>query len=305
MYVLDLSVAPEEQEDFYPGTQHPLIPYSLTRFPGGEEHICIDDTNVDGAYPVLIICRTASSSALIQLMLAVDALRELDLDQLYLFLPYVPYARQDRVGVEGEAHSLRAFSRFINSMGFVKVFTFDNHSDVSTALIERCYNVPSATVIKYEVEPILFSRENELFHIVSPDAGALKKIYGVIEVLNHPVQSPVIGMKHRDMKTGEISHTSIISESPLLGYPALVVDDICDGGRTFIELAKVLKTKDVGLLYLYVTHGIFSNDAIPKLLEHYDRVITTDSLNQTVNLSKLTPEQRDRVIVVPLQLPDL
>jgi ribose-phosphate pyrophosphokinase len=44
----------------------------------------------------------------------------------------------------------------------------------------------------------------------------------------------------------------------------VIVDDICDGGRTFLEIAKTIRSKKRNIsifgdkIYLVVTHGIFS-----------------------------------------------
>jgi len=77
----------------------------------------------------------------------------------------------------------------------------------------------------------------------------------------------LIGAKDRDVKTGNITRTSI---TPIVhGGNAIIVDDICDGGRTFIELAKCLKPA-CDKVYLYVTHGIFSKglDVFDGLIDH-------------------------------------
>ena len=82
--------------------------------------------------------------------------------------------------------------------------------------------------------------------------------------------------KSRDLATQEISDTTINGD--VKGKNLLVVDDICDGGRTFIELGKVLREKQCGELSLFVTHGIFSY-GIDQLLDVYDRIYTTDSFH--------------------------
>jgi ribose-phosphate pyrophosphokinase len=61
--------------------------------------------------------------------------------------------------------------------------------------------------------------------------------------------------------TGNITATKVDSNtSTFVGSNKrfLIVDDICDGGRTFTELAKVLKKWTDMPVDLYVTHGIFS-----------------------------------------------
>ena len=56
----------------------------------------------------------------------------------------------------------------------------------------------------------------------------------------------------------------------------IIVDDICDGGRTFIELGKIIR-KDYDRLILCVTHGIFSKGVEP--LDVFDEIYSTNSWN--------------------------
>lgn len=110
--------------------------------------------------------------------------------------------------------------------------------------------------------------------LVSPDAGALKKIYKVSEYLGG---IPVIECsKKRDVRTGQLSGFSVYEED-LKGKHCVVVDDICDGGGTFLGLATALKEKNAGKLSLIVSHGIFSKGFDP-LKEHYDTVFTTNTV---------------------------
>jgi len=91
--------------------------------------------------------------------------------------------------------------------------------------------------------------------LVAPDAGALKKVSSIAKALG---TQWVRADKSRDPATGEITGTVVYSEH--VGQrDFLIVDDICDGGRTFIALAEALRPLTDGRVYLYVTHGIFSS----------------------------------------------
>ena len=62
----------------------------------------------------------------------------------------------------------------------------------------------------------------------------------------------------------------------LEGRTAIITDDICDGGYTFIKVAEQLKAKGASKVILFVTHGIFSKglDVFEGLIDH---VYTTTS----------------------------
>jgi len=64
--------------------------------------------------------------------------------------------------------------------------------------------------------------------------------------------------KRRDVRTGKIEETVVHYRPEFHGRNCVMVDDICDGGKTFIEIAKKLKEKNCGKIFLVVTHGIFS-----------------------------------------------
>jgi ribose-phosphate pyrophosphokinase len=180
-----------------------------------------------------------------------------------LTIPYVPFSRQDRVNHLGESFSLAVFANLINSLGFQRVVVHDPHSDVTPALIHNC-----EVVEQYEGVRILIRNTiTEPFWLVSPDAGALKKTHKLAQVLARSSGNLCLGIiessKHRNTATGEITGTVIhstedFSQPPFDKHMFVVVDDICDGGRTFIELGKELRKQGAQKIHLYVTHGFFT-----------------------------------------------
>ena len=113
--------------------------------------------------------------------------------------------------------------------------------------------------------------------LVSPDAGAYKKVFGVGQLFG--IENIITASKVRDVKTGKILSTelpSIKKYNDSMKY--VIVDDICDGGKTFIELSKAIKEqKSDAKIYLIVTHGIFSKGC-DELMEHIERIYTTNSI---------------------------
>ena len=110
--------------------------------------------------------------------------------------------------------------------------------------------------------------------VVSPDAGAEKRAGKVAKLLGVPL---IHGWKTRDVNTGKLKGFGL--EGSTIAGPLLVVDDICDGGGTFLGLADVINARGLQA-DLYVTHGIFSNaENTAKLLDSYGKVICTDSIN--------------------------
>ena len=252
------------------------LQYEHSTFPGGEVFFRLNEASIKNILMmnnkdkvINITARIYDSNDLLMLIMAVDAIRGVSQTQglnpvtINLKLPYVPYARQDRVCSPGESFSLKAFCKLINSLDLNSVELFDPHSTVTTALLDKSYE----DTIAYEkfIEDSVLGLGDTKFAVVSPDAGALKKVHSIAKYLHKKCclsDDIIVGAKVRDMASGKILHTSVNTDN-LNGMDCVIFDDICDGGRTFVELALVLKNKGAGKIGLVVSHGIFSKGLIP------------------------------------------
>ena len=246
------------------------LSFETLTFNGGEEHIRFlsDLTEYDEDNEFRITARLKSSKDIMQLLLVTDALRRgVRPKVLTCFIPYMPYARQDRVCNDGESLSVAVMAQLINSCKFDRVDILDPHSDVVGALINNISITDQTTLLR----PIALKSKDHGYTIVSPDAGATKKAMGVARAFNSPI---VEASKVRETKSGNIIATEVHGD--VTGQDCLIVDDICDGGRTFIELAKKLKVRGAKSVALFATHGIFSK-GLNVLKAYIDQVYTTNS----------------------------
>lgn len=251
---------------FKPFPREKEIIFQSFTFSGGEPHIKINP-DFDVNQKVIITHRLNSFNDLGLLCITVDALRRMDVKIIELFIPYFPAARQDRVMIKGESLSVKVYADIINTLQLEKVFVFDAHSEVTAALVNNCEVIPNHTFIKTVIEQI-----GNAVKLISPDGGALKKIYKVSEFLGGV--EVVECSKSRDVKTGRLSGFKVYNDD-LQGIDCLIVDDICDGGGTFVGLAEELKKKNAGKLYLAVSHGIFNKGF--EVLDCFDKIFTTNS----------------------------
>lgn len=235
------------------------VKYECFKFPCGEMHVRLIDPDYIKVSEVGIHFDFERTEEVIELLLLVDSLRNEDVKVGALYMPYVPFSRQDRVAVQGDCFSLKVFANLINSLNIPYVFVTDPHSDVTSALINNI-QIWSQSDVFHEY----FAGKKD-FYLISPDAGASKKIYSLSKYVD--CIEVVECSKTRDPKTGEIKGIRI----PLLdfnGKDCYIVDDIVDGGRTFIEIAKILKKRNCGKVVLMVSHGFFT-----KGLEVFDGLI--------------------------------
>lgn len=232
-------------------------------FNGGECHISIEHIDIHQNTDVYAHLKDATD--ILRLMMTIDAIRRANFTtQIDLTIPYVPYARQDRVCNKGEALSIKVMSDMINMLNCRTVTIHDPHSDVTPALINNCITVEQAELLTHEqIKKVI--REHNLT-LIAPDAGAEKKTRKAAQQLQ---VNALFCSKNRDVRTGDIIGNTIPTDVTAQNY--LIIDDICDGGRTFTELAKSLKNAGAKDLYLYVTHGVFSS-GLETLKPHFKHV---------------------------------
>lgn len=242
-------------------------------FSGGEAHVKLKIAPMQYDHYCKITTRLHSGDDIMTLLMATDALRRFGVRVIDLFVPYLPYARQDRVMVKGEPLSLKVFADLINAQHYERVYSFDVHSDVTDAVFNNFIHHDNHKFVKR----ILETKKDYL--LVSPDAGALKKIYKLVESLNYK-DEVVIGIKNRNITDGRITNIDIASNGTIIkDRDCYIPDDILDGGRTFIELSQKLKGLGAKSVNLIISHGIFSKGLKPLFDIHngIDRIYTTNS----------------------------
>jgi len=252
---------------FTPLGNQNIINFEQFTFSGGEPHLKIT-TDLENVEEVTITHRIRSFNDVGILLLAVNALRNIGVQKLHAFIPYFPAARQDRIMITGEPLSVKVYADIINSQHFNSVTVFDPHSEVTPALLNNCKVMYNYTFVERVTQQL-----TEDLVLISPDGGALKKIYKVASYLQK--YEVVECSKVRDVKTGKLSSFKVYHED-LQGKDCLIIDDICDGGGTFLGLAQELKKKNAGNLYIAVSHGIFSKGT-ELLNQYFSKIFTTDS----------------------------
>ncbi len=249
-------------------------------FPGGEVGVDINKLSQLNGMDVQRVCvdaRIQNSDDVMALVMTTNALRqEFPLAKFMLDMPYVPYARQDRVCNRGEALSIQAFADIVNMLKYDIVQIVDPHSPVTTAVIKNCH-----VRDQYDIFKDIKSSFRE-WTIVAPDQGATKKCEEFAKKVG--AAGVITFQKTRELSTGKITGMKCLDTIDPDGK-YLVLDDICDGGRTFIELAEHMHY--VGNLELAVTHGIFSK-GFEVVGASYDHVYTTDSFGPILSGPTLT-----------------
>ena len=179
-----------------------------------------------------------------------------------LTLTYLPYGRQDKEVSNNSTFALHTFAKLLNSLEFSDVFCNDPHSEVASKLINNFYPV-------YPIDEVCrVAKLVESNTLCYPDKGAVSKYTKVFDF------SYIYGEKVRDQSTGNILNYKLVGDPA--GKNILIVDDICDGGMTFILLTKDLLVAGAKSVTLFVTHGIFSKGVKVLLNAGIQRIFTQD-----------------------------
>jgi ribose-phosphate pyrophosphokinase len=260
--------------------------YEISRFPDGQQSIRIIERNYDTflslrdrTNSITIKSRLNTFQDLELIICANQALKEIGVKSVKLYIPYCIGGRSDRKFQEGGINYIKTvIAPIINSQNFDEVIIMDAHSDVLEACINNFVNYSNYQLLKMALREIDNKNDaQERICLVSPDAGAYKKVFDVATWFK--INKIITASKVRDVNTGKILRTevpSIENHSDEIKY--VIVDDICDGGRTFIELATAIKNqKPNAKIYLVVTHGIFSS-GFDFLVQYLDGIFCTNSV---------------------------
>jgi ribose-phosphate pyrophosphokinase len=238
---------------------------TITIFPDGQPHINLQ--NIEEGDEVKVICSITDTSKLLQLLETANALDNLFALKKVLVIPYLMAARYDRLMQHGDSIDLKVVADLINLCGFSKVYLYDVHSEVSLLLIKNAIGITNEELVKaYDMPDAV---------LICPDAGASKKV-GKYFGWNSNIKEIVYCSKNRDLATGKIS-LEILEPQECAGRNCVIIDDICDGGGTFLAIAEKIKPAHLTLI---VTHGIFSK-GFDTLHKYFQQIIVSNSLYKT------------------------
>ena len=259
---------PRGLESLGSGNFH-IVKVQESSFPSGcEEYVRVIDRGYryDFSDGIQISIRIQSARDIMRLFMATDAIRRAGCKKVHAYIPYLPYARQDRVCSSGESLSAAVMANMINAQGYESVTSIDPHSDVMPALINNYQSIGHSGHL------ISAMRDNADAVLCSPDAGAVKRVSSFAKGV---LYSGDIIEASKKRVNGAI-YTKPITDD-LTGRSVIIVDDICDGGGTFIGLASKLKEAGAKKVILCVSHGLFTKGVEVLYEGGIDAIYTTNS----------------------------
>jgi len=252
-------------------------------FPDGQPHIRVYE------FDPVVVCRITTPRDLFNVVM-LAAIYDKARKPLQLEILYLMGARMDRALSDHEPYTLDAVCHVINVLPLNRVSVFCPHSQAVSDLLYGYTPVPQVVEDSFysaaimhglaslrlleAASPADIRQESRDYPIsfVYPDLGAQKRMSKSDLLMWHANANTVVMMKDRDERTGRINGIQIVAGKPQ--KVCVIVDDLCDGGATFVGAAKCLRQAGAESVILAVPHGVFSK-GIP--LEGIDFIATTNS----------------------------
>lgn len=235
------------------------IGYKVIRFPDGEVHLQLDEINRKETVKVVLRIRNAEDLFLLMQLSDILHRQEVVVDELHI--PYLMSMRCDRVFSFDRPFSLRIVSEAIKEIGARQVFLYEPHSAKSCIM---------TYAIAKEITREFAFRYANTSTICYPDKGAQDR-YDLFRN-----DGELLCEKVRDAATGQLMSFRVTNPDDFGGGEITVVDDLCDGGGTFIGLAPKLRELNPTKMRLVVTHAVQLN-GIKRVAEVYDEVVITNT----------------------------
>jgi ribose-phosphate pyrophosphokinase len=196
-----------------------------------------------------------------------------------LRIPCMFQQQHDRRFQSNQSFELKLVCDFINSCNFSRVEVFHPHSDSTQMGLNNCFILDNSVFIG----SVLAEMEDHTPILLSTDAGSFKWINKLADKLEYTGEV-YCANKSRDAETHKL--TQVVDRQDFGGANILVLDDLCVYGGTFIGLAKMLKERNAGKLYLAVSH-ITVQSPNAELENYYDAIYCTNSKFDTYSLNKI------------------
>ena len=265
-----------------------LVNSSIRKFSDGELYVEINE-NIRGNS--IFIIQSISSPAndnLMELLLSIDALKRSSAKNITAVIPYFGYARQDRKVVPRTSISAKLVSNLITKAGADRVVTVDLHA----GQIQGFFDIPVDNLFATPIfaRHIRKKIKTKKIICVAPDVGGTERARALGKLLN--VGLAIVDK--RRPKPGQSEVMNVIGD--VKDQTCIIVDDIIDSGGTIINAAKALKGRGAKEVYVYITHGVLSGDAVKKIKKS---VIKNSVITDTIeNIQKLNNVKNIEVLPI-------
>ncbi len=259
------------------------VPVSFKVFPDGESYVRLEG-NVEGENVAVVqtTCPPAQDGRLFQLAFMADAAKRGGARKVTAVVPYLAYARQDKMFLSGEGISVETIARMLKAAGIDELLTVNIHSE--PALKQFPFPAKTVSAIPLLAQYFVDKGFKGAFAL-SPDKGAMNIAKQAQEVLGGDAGHLD---KTRDRYTGQTKQTA--EGLNVKGQTAIIFDDIISTGGTIVGAAKILREQGAKHVFCACVHGLLIGDAQKRILDAgVEEIVGTDSVPGSVSKVSLAP----------------
>jgi len=258
------------------------VPLFFKTYPDGESYVRLEGTVQNEEVAIVQTTSPPQDTRLIQLALIADAAKRHGAEKVTAVVPYLAYARQDRVFLQGEAISIETVARMLKVAGIDSLITVNVHQ--AKVLAKFPFSAKTISAIPLLAE--YFRKKGfEKTFALAPDDGALWLAEEAKTVL-----SGECGYleKHRDFYTGQITMKK--KTLNVRGKTVIIFDDVISTGGTIASAAKIMREIGADKVYAACVHPLLIGDAEKRILESgVEEIVGTDSIQSHVSKVSLAP----------------
>jgi len=265
-----------------------LVNSSIKRFADGEVYIEINENIRGNSIFVVQSTSNPANDNLMELLICIDALRRSSAKNITAVIPYFGYARQDRKVVPRTSISAKLVSNLITKAGADRVVTVDLHA----GQIQGFFDIPVDNLFGTPIfaRHIKKNIKSKNMICVAPDVGGTERARALGKLLD-------VGLAIVDKRRPAPGKSQVMNViGNVKDKTCIIVDDIIDSGGTIVNAAKALKDRGAKEVYVYITHGVLSGDAINKIKKsEIKKLVITDTID---NLGKTNKANNIEVLSI-------
>ena len=264
-------------------TGYPNVPVASKIFPDGESYVRLEGT-VQGENVAIVqtTCPPMQDGRLFQLAFMADAAKRAGAVKVTTIVPYLAYARQDKMFLLGEGISVETIARMLKAAGIDEFITVNVHSEP----ILKQFPFPAKTLSAIPLLAEYFVQKGyKGAFALSPDKGAMYIAEEAREVLGGDAGHL---NKTRDRYTGQTVQTA--EGLNVKGQTVIILDDIISTGGTIVGAAKILRKQGAKHVSCGCVHGLLIGDAEKRILDAgVEEIVGTDSVQGSFSKVSLAP----------------
>jgi ribose-phosphate pyrophosphokinase len=260
------------------------IPLELRVFP--DKEVCPRVMGEVGKETILALrMEVDPNNYLARLLLTASTLRDSSAQKITCVVPYLIYARQDKVFKEGESYSLKYMLDSLYNAGVDEVITVNSHAQ----RWKREINISKCKVYNLNAMPVIAKAVDDFDFVMGPDAGTERWVKEIYELKKVELKEVSYGFfeKSRNLETGRIE---MYGKADVKNKNVLIVDDIISSGKTMLKAVENVKKSGAEKIWVAAVHGLFRDESLRDLENLCDGVFATNTL----------PHDAKEIDIIPL-----